>query len=265
MKTKTLFRSFLLLCSFFCCSAAAQIAPKIESYKAGESLLYEAKFSKTVLRGIEVAALSFTVESAPESRNFVVKTEAKPKGTLSGVFLPDFLQNYESTVDGRNFSILKTVKRDKQGDRVRDSAAIFDYKTRKVVYIETDPNNVARPPLNAASPVESGMQDLVSALYTLRRLPLGVGKSFELKVSDSGLVYTIPLRVIARVRQKSIFGNVWCFQVEAEIFGKNRLIEKEGNMILWITDDARRIPVRSQINSSLGRIEVKLKQATTGK
>jgi len=31
-------------------------------------------------------------------------------------------------------------------------------------------------------------------------------------------------------------------------------------MILWITDDSRRLPVRSQINANIGRIEVKLKK-----
>jgi hypothetical protein len=42
----------------------------------------------------------------------------------------------------------------------------------------------------------------------------------------------------------------------------NRLVEKEGDMTIWITDDARRLPVRAQINSDLGRIEVKLKTAS---
>jgi hypothetical protein len=30
-------------------------------------------------------------------------------------------------------------------------------------------------------------------------------------------------------------------------------------MIIWITDDTRRIPVRGQINADIGRVEVKLK------
>ncbi len=260
MKTKKSFLAVLLLCGLFCFSAAAQIQPKIESYKTGESLVYEAKFNRAVLRGIEIAAVSFAVEKSPDNRNFLVKTKAESKGTLSGLVLPDFLQSYESTVDGKNFSILRTVKYDRQGERVRRSRADFDYKAGKVVYTETDPNNAARPPLLAASGIEPGMQDLVSAIYALRRLPLAVGKSFEIKVSDSGLVYTIPVRVTARQRQRSAFGKVWCFQVEPEIFGKNRLIEKDGTMIIWITDDARRLPVRSQINSNIGRIEVKLKR-----
>lgn len=260
MKTKILLCAFLSLGGFLSLTLTAQ-TPKAEVFKAGENLSYTAKYSKSVLRGIEIADLNFTVERAAGSQNFVIKSAAESKGTLSGLVLKDFLQKYESTVDGKNFSILKTVKRDQQGSRVRDSQAIFDYKTDKVIYVETDPNNAARPPLRVASPIGTGMQDLISAVYALRGLPLAAGKSFEVKVSDSGLVYTVPVRVTRREQQKSIFGKVWCWRVEPEVFGRNRLIEKTGNMSLWITDDARRLPVRAQINSSIGRVEVKLTQA----
>lgn len=67
--------------------------------------------------------------------------------------------------------------------------------------------------------------------------------------------------VTARERQKSVVGNVWCFRVEPDVFGPNRLVEKEGSMIIWMTDDARRLPVRAQVNSPVGKIEIKLKRA----
>jgi len=79
-------------------------------------------------------------------------------------------------------------------------------------------------------------------------------------VSDSGLVYKIPVRVTAREQIKTFLGKYWCFKIEPQLFGANRLIEQKGNMILWITDDEKRLPVRSQINLNIGRFEVKLKK-----
>ena len=105
--------------------------------------------------------------------------------------------------------------------------------------------------------------DLISAIYALRRLPFAVGKTFELTISDSGLVYKVPIRVTGREMQKSILGKNWCWRVEPEVFGENRMIEQKGDMTIWITDDARRIPVRSRIDSEIGRIEVKLKKSET--
>jgi hypothetical protein len=103
---------------------------------------------------------------------------------------------------------------------------------------------------------------LISAVYAMRRLPFAVGKIFELSVSDSGLVYKVPVRVTGREMQKSILGKTWCWRVEPEVFGENRMIEQEGNMVIWITDDARRVPVRSKIETGIGKIEIKLRKMT---
>lgn len=251
---------FLIVFTVALASVSAQTKPKVEIFKVGESLSYQGKFSKLLLRGIDVADLNFTVETAPDSKNYLVKSEATSKGTLIKLFRFKFYQTIESTVDGEKFQILKTVKHDEQGDRVRDSQAIFDYRDKKVIYVETNPQDLARPPRTVATPIEKDTQDLVTGIYMLRSLPLAVGKTFELNITDSGLVYRIPVRVTAREKQKSILGKTWCFRVEPEVFGTDRLIEKEGSMIIWITDDSRRIPVRSQINTSIGRIEVKLKK-----
>lgn len=261
---KFFFHILLLFASVSLISAQAQ--QKNEPFRIGESLTYEGKFSKALLRGIAISDLSFlVVEKLPDSSNYSLKATAKSKGTLPKLLDFKFNQDIQSIVDGEKFQVLKTVKHDEQGDRVRDSEAIFDYKTKKVIYTETDPNDIARAPRRSASTIENGTQDLVTAIYMLRRMPLAVGKSFDLKISDSGLVYKIPVRVTAREQQKSVLGKIWCFRLEPQIFGRNRLIEKEGNMILWITDDALRIPVRSQINTNIGRVEIKLKKENSDK
>ncbi len=260
MIMKKLILPLLIILSVGCVSIFAQTLPKSETYKLGESLSYEGKFSKAILRGITIANLNFTVENAPGGKNYLIKSEAKSKGTLIKLFRFRFYQTIQSTVDSEKFQILKTVKHDEQDDRVRDSQAVFDYHNKKVIYVETDPQDLARPPRKVATPIEEDTQDFITGIYMMRSLPLAVGKTFELNITDSGLVYKIPVRVTAREQQKSILGKTWCFRVEPEIFGANRLIEKDGNMILWITDDSRRIPVRSQINTTIGRIEVRLKQ-----
>jgi hypothetical protein len=257
MKLK-MFCSYLFLFSLCFSSAFAQSAKKIEPYTVGEKLTYEAKLSKAVFRGIEVADLSFSVERAANNQDFFIKAEAKSKGTVAKLFSYKFYQNIQSTVDDKNLSVLKTVKRDEQSERVREGTAVFNYKNREVTYIESDPNDTARAPRIVASSIENDTQDLITGIYTLRRLPLAVGKTFELSVSDSGLVYKIPVRVAAREEIKSILGKTWCFRVEPQVFGEKRFIEQKGSMIIWITDDVRRLLVRSQINSSIGRIEVKL-------
>jgi len=167
----------------------------------------------------------------------------------------------QTSIDSDNFRAMRTVKHDVQKERVRDSEALFDYRQRRVTYIETDPREPMRPPRRIASEIDDVSHDLISGIYSLRLMPLTVGKTFRMSVSDSGLVYDIPVRITGREQQKTILGKLWCFRIEPEIFGPNRLIEREGGMTIWITDDARRLPIRSIVNSPYGRIDIRLKAA----
>ena len=226
----------------------------------GEVLKYDAKFKK-VLGGIPVAELTMSVSSMPNASDLLVKAEAVSKGTLLKLFRFSFLQHYDSTLDP-SFRILKTVKHDVQKERVRDSEAVFDYGRKLVTFTETDPKDSSRPPRRIASDIGEHVLDMTSAVYYLRLQQLAVGKKFELSVSDSGLVYKVPVTVTAREMQKTILGNVWCYRIDPDVFGPGRLIEQKGSMIIWMTDDARHIPVRSEIKAEVGKIDIKLKSAT---
>ena len=226
----------------------------------GETLTYEGKISK-IIRGIAIADLTLTLAKAPDGEDFLVKAEAKSKGTLLKLFRFSFVQEIKSSIDSENFRVVRTVKHDVQKERVRDSEALFDYGERRVTYVETDPNEPMRPPRRIASEIDDVSHDLISGLYSLRLMPLAVGKTFRMSVSDSGLVYDIPVRITAREQQKTMLGKQWCFRIEPEVFGPNRLIEREGSMTIWVTDDARRLPVRSVVNSPYGKIDIRLKAA----
>lgn len=229
-------------------------------FAVGETLTYEGKFSK-IIKGISVADISFNLVHAPNGEDYLVNAEARSKGTLAKLFGYSFLQKIQSTINDNEFRAIKTVKHDVQKDRVRDSEALFDYQDRTVTFIETDPKEPMRPPRKIASQINGATHDFISGLYHLRMMPLAVGKTFEFQVSDSGLVYNVPVKVTARERQKSILGKVWTFRLEPQVFGPGRMIEREGSMIIWITDDARRVPIRSQVNTDFGRLEIKLKEA----
>lgn len=230
-------------------------------FAAGEELTYEGKISKSLIRGIAIADLTFVVEQGSANENFQVKADARSKGTLTRLFRFSFEQTIESIFHHDLSRVEKTKKRDVQKERIRESEAVFDYKERQVTYTEVDPKEPMRPPRKIASDIPLDTHDMVSAIYRLRTMPLAVNSTFQINVSDSGLVYSIPVKVTAREMQKTEIGRVPCFRVEPIVFGPGRLIEREGSMIIWITDDARRIPVRAQVNTSLGRVQINIKSA----
>lgn len=238
-------------------------APQKNPYIEGETLSFEGKYKKFGF-AFSIAEMSFSVSKISGTENYFVKSEAQSKGTLTKLFNFKFYQRYESTVDGSQLQILRTVKRDEQGDRIRDGEADFNYQNKKVTYIESDPNNPTRPPRRVGSTIGANTQDIVTSVYMLRGQELAVGKSFVFKVSDSGLLYEVPVRITARERKKSILGKKWCWRVEADVFGDGRIIEQKGSFTFWITDDELRIPVRAELETELGDVRIKLKKIRTG-
>ena len=243
-------------------------------FEPTEELVYEGELSRLLLRGINVAELRFTASRTPApanhqsqgkaSANLRFTLDAVTKGILLKLFKINFRQHIESTVEPTSFSVLQTTKLDEQGKRKRTSEAIFDQSARKVVWTERDPNDPAREPRVVTSEMSGAVQDIASAFYYLRTQPLEVGKSFEILVSDSGRVYSIPVTVTERKKMKTVLGQVQTLKIEPEIFGENRLVYGKGKLAIWFTDDARRIPVRARINNEMGTLDIKLKQINPG-
>ena len=225
----------------------------------GEKLSFEGKVSKLKI-SMAIADLTFAASAGANPNELLVKTEAVSKGTMLKLFKYSFLQEYSSLIDTSNFRILKTTKHDVQKQRVRDSEAVFDYSAKRVTYVESDPKDSNRPPRRIASEITDPMNDMISAIYSVRLQPdLKVGSKFDLSVSDSGLVYKVPVVITKREQLGTAVGKFWCLRVEPEIFGPGRLIERKGKMMLWLTEDNRHIPVKAQVDTEYGKVEIKLK------
>lgn len=233
-------------------------------FGVGEKLTYEAKASRLKL-AMSVADLSFEILPGQSPDQVLVKSRAESKGSLLKLFRFSFLQEWESAVDFRHSRIYKTAKHDVQRKRVRDSVAVFDYDDKKVTFTETDPSDPRRPPRRVGSDIGTEMYDLITGLYSLRMRSMKAGETLEIPVSDSGLVYKVPVRVIGREQLKTILGRVWCWHVEPLVFGPGRMIEQDGKMQIWISDDPRRVPVKAELETSYGDIDVTLKSAAFGR
>ncbi|REJ77429.1 MAG: DUF3108 domain-containing protein [Acidobacteria bacterium] len=230
-------------------------------YSAGEKLEFEGKYKKFGF-AFSIAEMTFSVHERDEDGSYYILSEAHSKGTLAKLFNFSFYQKIESFVDTDSLRVTRSVKRDEQRDRIRDSEATFDYQRSRVTWVETDPNDPAKPPKRVASTITEETHDLVTGVFALRGKKFAVGKTLTMKVSDSGLVYDVPVKIAGLERQKSIFGKVACWKIEPEIFGDGRVIEQKGSLTIWVTADKRRIPVRARLNTELGRVDIKLEKYT---
>jgi hypothetical protein len=257
--------AFIFLIAFAFTAAAQPPAPRPLApfpFSMGEKLTYEGKISKFV--SITIGDLSFEVADAAGDK-LQFKADARSRGTMLKLFRYSFSQQIDTLADAHDLHAINDRKHDEQKQRIRDSVTTFDYDRKMVTWVETNPNEPTRPARTIASDLDGPTHNIISGIYFLRTLPYSLGYRTIINVSDSGLVYKIPVRVVAREMQKTVLGKLWCWRVEPELFGPHRFFEQKGKMEIWITDDARKIPVRARVNAEVGKVDIKLKEALNTK
>ena len=271
------------------CAQASSATARVDSddskpeaslpFAAGEELVYQADFSRLMLRGIEIAEMRFNfVRLVPDARAAATAAQATPaaptlvytgdveaKGWFRKLFGIDFHYRHESYVDPASLLILRTTKLDEQGKRVRVSESVFDRATNLQTWTERNPNDAQAQPRVVKNVLDGAAHDFISAIYFLRTQELKPGQTLELAVGDSGETFRVPVRVVERKTLKTVVGRVPTLRVEVGLFGAGRLVgDRKGEMSIWITDDARRLPVRAQLKADVGTLDIKLKQVSGG-
>lgn len=243
----------------------------LRPFEPAEELVYEAEFSRALLRKVDVADFRLTSRRPLKNLNaagddkgatdaLVLTCNITSKGFFAKLFGLRFRETLESTVDPVSFTVRNSKRVDEHGKRVRSSEAVFDKANGKILWTERDPKDPARAPRVVSSNFTGQVHDILSAIYFLRTQQLPVGKSLDISISDSGQVYTVPVRVLERKRLKTVLGRVDAVLVEATLFGPRGMIDGEGKFFMWFTEDTRRIPVSVKIKSEYGTFDIKLKK-----
>ena len=250
----------------------------VRPFEPLEELHFEAEFSRALLRKLDVADIKFRATRTPVTETIIpgdnvdgssyaltFNAEVTSKGFFARLFNLKFREVVESIVEPLTFTVKKTTILDEQGKRVRTTESTFDRSKGTMTWTLRDPNNPASEPRRAITEFSgTELQDVLSAIYFIRTKPLQVGKSFDIHIGDGGRVYTIPVKVVDKKRMKTVLGRVDALRVSAELFGPERLIDDEkGQFFIWVTDDARHIPVSGQVKTDYGTFDIKLKRFIT--
>jgi hypothetical protein len=246
-------------------------------FEPSEQLFYEAEFSRSILRKLDVADFKFSAGRAPLSESnssagensapyqLVFKAEIASKGFFTRLFNLNFKERVESVVEPLSFTVQRTNIHDEQGKRIRTTETTFDSSKGKMLWTQRDPNNPTREPRQIITDFSGQLQDVLSAIYFIRTQPLQVGKSFEMFIGDGGRVYKVPVHVVEKKRMKTILGRLDVVRIVPELFGADRIVDGEkGEFSLWLTDDRRRVPVIAKLKTDYGTFDIKLKKITYG-
>jgi hypothetical protein len=244
-------------------TALAQPPAKPElPFTQGEELVYLAEFNRSLLRGVNVGELKFSAKPSTNSAEkgvWEISGDATAKGFLLKLFGAKYRLQVDSVVTGDSFTVLRTKKVEDDRGRVRTSEGVFDHATRKATWTVYG-DDQSKPTNSTTVDFVEPIQDVLTVLYFVRTQRLKTGQTFDVPLVDNGRVYRCSVRVMERKRLKTVVGRVDTYRVEPAIFGDDRVIRTRGTLSIWVTDDARRLPVKAQVKVPVGTFDVNLKR-----
>ncbi|MBA4348721.1 MAG: DUF3108 domain-containing protein [Thermodesulfovibrio sp.] len=139
----------------------------------------------------------------------------------------------------------------KEGRHRRDKEIQFDHTAKKVTYI----NHLDRE--KAEFGIEDSTFDSLSSFYYIRQIPLEVGKSVFVTVFDSKKIYKVEVQVLKKEEVETPLGTFKTILIKP-IMKSEGIFYKKGDILIWLTDDEKRIPVLLKTKVVVGSITATL-------
>ena len=211
----------------------------------GERLVYEIAWFSLV-----GGTASLDVEEADDDGTpiFRVRSVAKSNAFVSAFFPVE--DRIESLIDRKTLTALRLDVKQRQGKRRRERVTVFD----QVNHVATVVKNGERKVLD----IPPSVQDSLSCLYYFRSLPkIGVGETVTIDVHESNKNWRLGIVGLNRERVKTGAGEFDTIRVRAQVEFEGVFLDR-GDVYIWFTDDARRLPVRLESKIKIGRISANL-------
>ncbi|MFH0881524.1 MAG: DUF3108 domain-containing protein [bacterium] len=222
-------------------------------FGVGERLRYHLNFSFVQAGSSEMAIVSIDTSTSQPSFHF--RSRAHSTSTIDLVF--KVRDQVDSWFDINSLYSHRYERRIREGGYKSLKFYDYDHKTGWVsISNENGPKG--------ATPFEPFSHNIISALYWVRTQPLQAGVDLHLPLHDLNLQYPLTVKVYGKEKVKVPAGEWTCWKVEPVIESEG-LFEMTGRLIVWLTDDELRLPVKMSSMISVGSIEGVLVNYRLGK
>jgi hypothetical protein len=227
-------------------AAAAAACPGAPPLAAGESLTYELSWA-----GIPAGRATLAVEGRTEVKGrLAVRLVAT---SASNRFVDAFYKvrlRAESLLDCAGRYSHRFEHRAHEGRRRRERVYVFDVDAQEVVR-----EQAGEPPQRF--PLAAPAHDPFTTLYEVRARPLEVGTPVRLEVFEGKRRWDVEVQVLRRERVTVPAGTFDAVVIKPVLRFEGVFVHK-GDMVLWLTDDARRMPVRMESEVKIGSVVAEL-------
>jgi len=239
-----------LLCCTNAFAPAQQNTAKTVKFPCPEKLSYRIEWRL-------ITAGSATVEmSRATSATWETKMHLESEGWITRLY--KVLDFYKAT-SSDNFCGSNAVLDAQEGKRHTLTQLTFENTRHKVNYDEHDllKNSTAKKELEIAPCT----YEITGAMEALRQMNLPPGKSATFPVTDGKKMAYAKIEAQAKESVNLDGKNYPTIRYEAFLFD-NVLYKRKGRLLIWISDDADRVPVqfRLQMGFPIGTVTVQLEK-----
>ncbi|HTY35987.1 MAG TPA: DUF3108 domain-containing protein [Bacteroidota bacterium] len=217
-----------------------------KAFAEGERLVFDVGYSFiTAGEAVMSVPKSDTVFGRPVYQVLFTVNSTK---TFAWIYRVD--DRYETLLDVQGMFPWHFSQRVREGSYKRDASAWFD-QVKNIAYSGSK-----------QYPIPPYVHDAVSAFYYVRTLDYSqskIGDRLMLQNFFKDTTYSLAVKFLGRQRIDVDAGTFNCIIVEP-MMKEGGLFKSEGRVLIWLTDDERKIPVKVSTKVVIGSIEAELRE-----
>ncbi len=216
------------------------------AFGAGEHLVFDISYG-FITAGIAVLEVS-AMDTIAGRDCYRVEFRVNSLPSFSWIYRVE--DHYLTYIDAGTIAPWKFEQHIREGSYRRDFIADFDQRKHVA---KTDKGTYPVPPY---------VHDILSAFYYARTIdygPLKAGDQVQLSNFYNDTTYDLVVRVLGR-QQLEVAAGTFNTVVIEPLVKEGGLIKTEGRIVVWLTDDERKIPIRVNTKVVIGSIDTELKE-----
>jgi hypothetical protein len=233
-------------------SAPAHRVERPVPFKIGETLTYDVSWLSYLTAG---TAITTVKEKKPsfDSTAYYIVAEGRPTPIVAKLY--SLYYKMDTLLDAYTLLPQRGSVYSEEGKRHRFKVSRFDHTAHKVFFEYESSGKVTD-----TFSVPPYIQDALSAVYVLRAVPVESGARITMPVTDSGTNYKVQVEVGPAERIKTPFAeaSAWKFKLTITEAGGKAVGR---NVLLWMSDDPRRLPMKLQADLPIGSFNLTLRDA----
>lgn len=235
--------------------------PLVDPFRAGEKVTFEVSYFNMTAGELTMEVKPFVNVNGQRAYHF--ELNAKSSSFFSRIYtVEDRAVTYLSYDDLVPLSLQVSIKESKQ---LGETRTYFDWKNMRASYWQ---KKIVKDKGERSKKLEWDLlpysQNVISAAYYLRVFKLEPGKKLAFRVADEGKNIVFTGEVLRRETLDTPVGKLKTIVVQPRVTADGAF-KPIGDILVWLTDDDRKLFVRLESKIKIGTIVASLKSIEQGR